>query len=184
VVQGVLQTRDLYTLRRGEWAYDNVQSDLIRVEDDIIKIKGGRAAWTCRFFDEPENTCRIYSDRPMECRLLQCQAPARLEESYRLGRLTRRDLLSDLEGLWELIEAHDKFCDYDSLRRLMEKDSARDKAAIDRQEAEMVRYDAELRHLMATKGGLDTEMLDFLLGRPVEFVLCVLKRRESESARR
>jgi hypothetical protein len=40
----------------------------------------------------------------------------------------------------------------------------------------MVRYDSELRRLMVAKGGLEAEMLDFLLGRPVEHVLRLFER--------
>ena len=177
VVQGTLQTRDLYTIRKGEWASDPVQGGLIRVEDDIIKIKGHGGAWTCRFLVEPANACRIYDDRPVECRRLECRDTARLEQTYRLGRLTRRDLLVDIEGLWELVEDHGRRCDYDILRGLMERNSGPGRAEIERQMAEMIRYDAELRRLMVARGGIEAEMMDFLLGRPVELVLRIFKRQ-------
>jgi Fe-S-cluster containining protein len=64
VMQGVIHTRHLYTIRKGEFARDPVRGDLIRVESDIIKIKGSGASWACRFLDEGANACRIYAHRP------------------------------------------------------------------------------------------------------------------------
>ena len=32
---------------------------------------------------------------------------------------------------------------------------------------EIIRYDTEIRKLVVSKGGLDPEMLDFILGRPL-----------------
>jgi Fe-S-cluster containining protein len=177
VAQGIIQPRDLYTIRKGEWASDPMQGGLIRVDDDIIKIKGCGGAWTCRFFDALANACRIYADRPVECTLLECRDTARLEQAYRLGRLTRRDLLADMEGLWGLIEDHGRRCDYDILRGIMEQDSGRGRAEAEGQMAEMIRYDAELRRLMVARGGLEAEMMDFLLGRPVEVVLRLFQRQ-------
>jgi hypothetical protein len=46
----------------------------------------------------------------------------------------------------------------------------------------MVRYDAEIRRLMVAQGGLEAEMLDFLLGRPVEYVLRLFERKAGEVA--
>jgi Fe-S-cluster containining protein len=184
VVHGAIQTRDLYTIRKGEWASDPVQGGLIRVDDDIIKIKGRGGAWTCRFLDETGNRCRIYADRPMECRLLECRDTVRLEQAYRFERLTRRDILVDIQGLWELVEDHGRRCDYDRLRGLLEQSSERDGVTAERQIAEAARYDAELRRLMTTRGGLDVEMIDFLLGRPVELVLRLLRRGNNESDQR
>jgi len=171
VMQGVIHTRHLYTIRKGEFARDPVQGDLIRVESDIIKIKGRGDSWACRFLDEGANACRIYEHRPLECRHLECWDTSRFRQIYGLGRLSRKDLLAGVEGLWELIEDHERRSDYDLFCRLPERRPGPGAAEVDRRAAEIARYDAELRRLMVTQGGLEPEMLDFLLGRPVETVL-------------
>jgi Fe-S-cluster containining protein len=176
VEQGVIHTRHLYTIRRGEWATDPVQGGLIRVDGDIIKIKGRSESWACRFLEDRTGACRIYADRPLECRLLECRDTARLEQAYRRGRLSRRDLLADVKGLWELIEDHERRCGVDGIRRLLERRSGRGRAGVEGELAGMVRYDAEIRRLMVSQGGLEAEMLDFLLGRPVEIVLRLIER--------
>jgi len=176
VEQGVIHTRHLYTIRKGEWAADPVQGGLIRVDGDIIKIKGRGGTWACRFLDDRTGTCHIYDDRPLECRLLECRDTARFEQAYRRGRLSRRDLLADVKGLWELIEDHERRCDVDGLRRLLECRSGRGRAGAERELAGMLHYDAEIRRLMVAQGGLEVEMLDFLLGRPVKIVLDLIER--------
>jgi hypothetical protein len=107
----------------------------------------------------------------VECRQLECWDTSRFEQVYRLGRLTRKDLLADVQGLWELIEGHERRCDYDRIRRHLESRTGTGAAGVDRDSAEVTRYDAELRRLMVGRGGVEPEMLDFLLGRPVETVL-------------
>jgi len=171
VLQGLIHTRHLYTIRKGEFAKDPVRGELIRVDGDIIKIKGREGSWVCRFLDEDANACRIYEHRPIECRQLECWDTARLEQVYRHGRLSRKDLLTDVQGLWELIEDHERRCDYDRIRRVPGGRPGTGAAEIDGGPAEITRYDAELRRLMVARGGLEPEMLDFLLGRPVETVL-------------
>lgn len=180
VMQGLIHTRHLYTIRKGEFARDPVRGDLIRVEGDIIKIKGREASWACRFLDEGASACRIYAHRPLECRHLECWDTSRFRQIYSLGRLSRRDLLAGVQGLWELVEDHARRCDYDRIRRPPECRPGPGAAEVDRGAAEIARYDAELRRLMVSQGGLEAEMLDFLLGRPVETILR-LDLRDSNS---
>ncbi|MBT8367361.1 MAG: YkgJ family cysteine cluster protein, partial [Deltaproteobacteria bacterium] len=66
--KGVIPARCLFTIRRGESAYDNVKGCLMPVDSDIIKIKGKEGTWTCIFFDAHNKGCSIYSHRPLECR--------------------------------------------------------------------------------------------------------------------
>lgn len=171
VTQGLIHTRHLYTIRRGELAHDPVRGGLVLVDADIIKIKGSGGSWTCRFLDDASNHCRIYDHRPLECRELECWNTSRLEQVYDRGRLSRRDLLARLDGLWDLIEAHEKSCSYDRIRAWLE---GLDAESMRRRLAEVKTYDAEIRKLMVSRGRLEPDMLDFLLGRPVEQVLRAL----------
>lgn len=173
VEEGFIHTRDLFTIRKGELARDPVLGRLIQVEDDIIKVKARGPAWACTFFGESSRSCRIYASRPLECRQLECWNTSRLEQIYACDRLSRCDLLSGVEGLWELIEDHSRRCDFDRIRSLLEA------GVEDREIAQMARYDVELRTLMIAQGGLEPEMLDFLLGRPLRQILPGLRRHAS-----
>jgi hypothetical protein len=177
VTDGVIHTRHLFTIRPGETARDPLRGGLVRAAGDIIKIKGCEGAWTCRFFDAEAATCRIYADRPLECRALDCRDPSRLEALYGEGRLARADLLSGVDGLWDLVADHDRRCDCTHARRLLTQPGA----GAERELAEMIRYDEELRRLMVGRGGLETDMLDFLLGRPMSLAVRLM-RTETEPA--
>jgi len=164
---GAIPSRCLFTIRKGELAYDNVQGCLMPLGSDIIKIKGKADTWTCIFFDEPNKQCTIYDDRPRECRALKCWDTRELEKMYARRRLTREDLVSEVEGLWDLIQDHQQRCDYAEIQSLIKdlagslKNNARQKLA------EIIKFDIEIRELVVTRGGMDPEMLDFLFGRPL-----------------
>jgi len=164
---GTIPSRCLFTIRKGELAYDNVQGCLMPLGSDIIKIKGKVDTWTCIFFDEPHKQCTIYNDRPRECRALKCWDTRELEKMYARRRLTREDLISEVEGLWDLIQDHQQRCDYTEIQNLI-KDLAGSRHNNARQKlAEIIKYDNEMRELVVTRGGMDPEMLDFLFGRPL-----------------
>ena len=164
---GVIPSRCLFTIRKGELAYDNVQGGLMPLDSDIIKIKGKADTWTCIFFDESSKQCSIYDDRPLECRALKCWDTRELEEMYARRRLTRDDLIAEVEGLWDLIQDHQKRCDYARIQNLIKDLAGSFKNNARRKLAELIKYDIEMRELVVSKGGMDPEMLDFLFGRPL-----------------
>jgi Fe-S-cluster containining protein len=165
IEKGKIPSKYLYTLRRGELAHDNVKGCLKPVESDIIKIKGKNGSWTCLFFDEVKKSCSIYEDRPLECRALKCWDTRQIEKIYANTRLTRKDLASGVKGLWDLIEDHQARCDYKRIQQLIKDMAGSKKNQARRKLVEIVRYDAEIRNLVVSKGGLDADILDFLFGR-------------------
>jgi Fe-S-cluster containining protein len=180
IEKGVIHTRYLYTLRKGELAYDNVRDCLAPVETDIIKLKGQNDSWTCIFFDEDQKACDIYDSRPLECRTLQCWDTRPLGAIYDKNRLTRKDLVSEIEGLWDLICDHQRRCDYGNIQKLVNALNGPDREGAQKELAEMIQYDTEIRKLVVSRGGLEVEMLDFLFGRPlVKTIGCYGLRVES-----
>jgi Fe-S-cluster containining protein len=160
--------KHLYTIREGELSYDNIQERRLPAATDIIKVKGRKDSWTCRFLDENQNQCRIYKFRPAECRALKCWDTRDIEEMYSKNRLTRQDLIATVEGLWDLIEEHQRRCSYETLQNLLSAlDGGKNNKALE-DISFMVRYDMEIRSLAVEKGGLDPEMTDFLFGRPLK----------------
>ena len=167
IEEGIIHSKYLYTIRKGELAYDNVKQSLEPVSSDVIKIKAKNNSRTCIFFNEAQSGCSIYENRPIECRALKCWDTQELEELYDKQRLTRKDLLSEIEGLWGLIRDHQERCNYQTIRKLVSTinsnkgDGAREKLT------EIIQYDTEIRKLVVSTAGLSAEMLDFLLGRPL-----------------
>jgi len=63
VQSGKLPLKDLYTIRKGEMARDNVKGALAPVKSELIKIKGAGRTWTCRYYAVDSKGCSIYEMR-------------------------------------------------------------------------------------------------------------------------
>jgi len=171
IEKGVIHSKYLYTIRKGEMAYDNVRQCLEPVSSDVIKLKGKGESWTCIFFDEKQNACTIYENRPIECRALKCWDTQALEDLYAKKHLKREDLIADIEGLWGIIKDHQARCNYETIQKLVNAINS-DRGSEARQKlAEIIQFDIEIRKLVVSRGGLDVEMLDFLFGRPLKQAL-------------
>ncbi len=167
VDSGRIPARCLFTIRRGELARDNVEDRLAPLTAEIIKIKGHSGRWTCHFYDRQSRGCGIYEHRPLECRALNCRDTRRIARVYASDRLTRRDLLSEVQGLWELIEEHEQRCGYDGLDKRVNEGLQGGRVKQEPAILEVIRYDAHIRQLAVEKAGLDARMLDFIFGRPL-----------------
>jgi Fe-S-cluster containining protein len=167
VEQGQIPLKSLMTVRRGEFAYDPVAEALAPLDEEIIKIKSEDPLRACIYFDNRKAACRIHADRPSECRLLKCWDTADFEAVYQKDRLTRADLIADVEGLWAMVAEHEHRCGYaDIRRRLAGTERPQDESGL-RRLAETIAYDIELRRLVTDSGRLDAQILDFLFGRPL-----------------
>jgi Fe-S-cluster containining protein len=144
IEKGLIHTRFLYTIRRGELARDNLHDRLMPQRTDVIKIKGQGGTWTCHFYDRKNRCCSIYEHRPVECRALKCWDVSEIRALYAVDRLTREDLLGDVEGLWELVRDHQRRCSYRRLGELAGRLNDDDKNAAAEILA-IVQYDTELR---------------------------------------
>jgi Fe-S-cluster containining protein len=167
VESGAILASRLYTLRKGEIARDPVRKGLITVGTDVIKVKGRPDAWTCVFFDGEKKRCRVYDDRPLECRAMECWDTREIERVCRSAHLTRKDLLREAAGLWDFIDAHEKRCGYDEVRRLAADPASGTGGPAAGVLLEMIRYDAAVRELAVEKGNVDPAHLEFLFGRPL-----------------
>jgi len=173
VESGRIPLKHLFTIRQGEPAFDNVAGVIAPAVTDIIKLKGiWEGSEVCCFYDPGPKGCRIYADRPSECRALKCWDTQEIESLYNCRRLTRRRLLSRVEGLWDMVQDHQQRCDYGHVADLA-ADLKRTSSAAESQKKllELIRYDESLRQITCEKAGLDPEMLPFLFGRPLSFTI-------------
>jgi Fe-S-cluster containining protein len=168
---GRIQAKDLFTIRKGEPALENVQGKILPVITDIIKIKGKKGVWECLFLDRETSRCRIYANRPVECRALRCWDTREIETMYHRNRLTRRDLLQNVAGLWDLVEDHQRRCDYGIIQGLAGKSGEVPDKTSRKKLLEIVGFDTHIRILTTQQGGIDMALTDFLLGRPLSVTL-------------
>jgi Fe-S-cluster containining protein len=171
IQDGIIPSRHLYTIRKNEPVYENVKGYILPAPSDIIKIKDKPGSSTCIFFDEKSRNCNIYKNRPIECRLLQCWNTRDIEKQYAINRLTRKDLLSDMDDIWKLVCDHQKRCDYAGINHLLKPGVNTLPKTAPPAVKEMMRYDFHLRNLLAEKGGIDPDIMDFLFGKPLQETL-------------
>ena len=88
--QGIILTKYLFTIRKGELAYDNIRQELLPQSSELIKIKGKNNSSTCIFFKESDKKCEIYQNRPTECKAMKCWDTGEIEKIYSKNSLPRR----------------------------------------------------------------------------------------------
>jgi hypothetical protein len=66
-----------------------------------------------------------------------------------------------------LVEDHQARCDYEKIQKLIEGLAGSSRKNSRRELLEIIHYDAEIRELVVSKGGLEPGMLEFLFGRPL-----------------
>jgi Fe-S-cluster containining protein len=170
--QGVINRSDLMTLRFGEIGFSAAQNDLVLVSEEQVKLKEKSGSRECLFFNSEENKCRIYENRPLQCRIMECWNPEGFKTLEGRRFLSRKDLLNPDDPFIPIIEAHSKRCDLSRLHDILGR---RQKGgAFSQQEVlEMVLYDQHLREFLREKQGLSDEHLEFLFGRPLRELLSV-----------
>ncbi len=172
VESGKIPLKCLFTIRKGEPAYDNIKGRVAPAVSDIIKIKSAADNdSTCMFLDQAQVACTIYGQRPIECRLLSCRDTREIVAFYEKERLGRYDLLSKLAGLSDLVAEHQKRCDYGRVAQWAEAIKKTKDGESIRTILELIRYDLSLRKVTVERTRLDPEMLEFLFGRPLSVTI-------------
>jgi Fe-S-cluster containining protein len=169
--EGLIQAQDLFTIRQGELAHENVQGRISPVKTDIIKIKGKKGIWECTFLNDKTNRCVIYENRPLECQTLMCWDTRKIEAIYHRTRLTRKDLLQNVAGLWELVEDHQRRCDYRIILGLAGKSGEVPGNRSRKKLLEIIEFDTQIRLLTTQQGGIQMALTEFLFGRPLTVTL-------------
>jgi Fe-S-cluster containining protein len=160
----VLGWNDVYTLRAGEKA-TNREGEVTALPEERLKVREVPGSRQCWFYLAANQTCRIYADRPEQCRRQNCWGepppPAAPEEL-----LQRRHLLMAVPEVWDLVQEHQDRCDCAQVARRLAEVGAGDEAAGDAL-FEALHFDHYLRRLLLDEWELTPEAAEFLLGRPL-----------------
>ncbi len=163
------------TIRRGELGFDPKALAVIPLKEEIIKLRGQANTHTCIFFSEETSGCTRYDARPIECSALDCKNPENLLKIYSENLISRKDIFSDAQGLWEVIEEHEKQCPMAEILSLLPK--LRNNSNNNDKEAgkELIMYaimDDHFRQAVQKKMQIDNvHMMNLLFGRPLQTVL-------------
>ncbi|MFO7932021.1 MAG: YkgJ family cysteine cluster protein [Desulfosalsimonas sp.] len=172
VVQKKIAPENLYTIRKGELVYDNVNGGLMKTAAEIIKIKSAEGSGACIYYDREQSACSIYEIRPVECRVMECWNTAAAEAFYALDRIDRNSVFGNVDWIMDLIRTHEEKCGYEAIGELVENRRRRQPGAADKI-SEALRYDAEMRRVLKEKTGLNAEFMDLVFGRPLEKTISV-----------
>ncbi|MGO8760587.1 MAG: YkgJ family cysteine cluster protein [Desulfobaccales bacterium] len=160
----VLGWDDVYTLRAGEKA-TNREGEVTALKEERLKVREVPGSRQCWFYLAANRTCRIYADRPEQCRRQQCWGepppPAGSEEL-----LQRRHLFVAVPEVWDLIQEHQARCDCTQVARRLAQVGAGDDTAGDAL-FEALHFDHYLRRMLIDDWGLTPGATEFILGRPL-----------------
>jgi Fe-S-cluster containining protein len=162
--QEVLTWNEVYTLRPGEkiTTREGQASTLAEERLKIREVPGSRQCW---FYLAATQSCRIYEQRPEQCRRQQCWGeeaagpdPAEL--------LNREAILSKVPEVWEMVQAHEERC---GLGRVLQalKGLETDADAAGEALFDALHFDHYLRGMLQEEWELSPAAAEFILGRPL-----------------
>jgi len=178
VEAGVIQRRDLVTLRSGEVVHENVAGGLATLTTELVKLAGRGSGFSCRFHDASAKACGIHDSRPVECRALFCEDTTAIKGLYREERATRADMIAPGGGLWELVEFHERTWPAAMAVTLARK-AARGDVAARESLAGLASAEAAFREAFRQRAGLADEELDYYFGRSLARICAPFGNRVS-----
>lgn len=171
VSQGRLQTGILLTLRQGEPAYDQPAGVVAPLPEEIVKIQYGADGRACMYYSPNDQSCHIYDQRPLECRLQACWDDAPLRSAYGKGRIRRRDLLAPESAALQLAQMHEEQCSFATLAEAAGQLLQTPSAAAEANVLELLERDAAIRTGLARRLEQPEMAIQgyclFLFGRPM-----------------
>lgn len=168
--RGIIKRTELITLRSGEIGFSNDVQDLMLITEERIKVKEKPGGRECLFLETATNGCRIYEDRPLQCRVMECWNPDQYKELNSKKYLSRKELLNPEDPLWPVIESHNQRC---ALPRLQKALSRLKRGFTDVQEeaVDILLYDHHIRGFIEEKYEIGRENQLLLFGRPLSDLL-------------
>jgi Fe-S-cluster containining protein len=168
---GHIPLNNLFTIRKDEPVYDNVQGCITSALSEIIRVKSLQGSTTCVFFSSKNNNCNIYNKRPLECRILECWDTREIEEIYNKGRLSRQELFAKAPHINHLIEYHENRCAYQLIKNLIRQlDRDKKKNAL-KNIRELLSFDNHFRLLAIEKSVCKADTMEILFGLPLQKIL-------------
>lgn len=170
-LQGEVGRQHLVTFRQGEHVFDNVQNKVLTLDREMVRIRSLPRSQTCIFYESGQRACRIYPQRPLECRVFACWDPQDLLHRYAKDRMQRMDLVSPDSALGQIISEHERMCPWGRVMDLL-PGVQRDPDSVQAQElAAILEADQGMRQGLQEKAGALEPELDFILGRSMAAVV-------------
>ncbi|TAN44892.1 MAG: YkgJ family cysteine cluster protein [Nitrospirae bacterium] len=165
LMSGTLSQDSLYAVREGELVFVPGEQEPKEFFIEVIKVKEKNEGGEC-FFYEGSGTCRIYENRPAQCRDYQCWAPSECLTGIDSTRILRKDIFGGVPFLMDAIARHNEKCSYEKLGVSLARAAGGDEEGME-DVIDMLQYDNSLRELLKEKLGITPDAADLVLGRPL-----------------
>jgi Fe-S-cluster containining protein len=162
---GVLSYSDAVTVRDGERLCSYSDGRIYESFMELVKIRCREHSSVCIFYSN-EDGCRIYENRPAQCRKYECWSPMDLYSGLGSDALGRKELFNGVDVLMEIIGKHEARCSYKGLSHALERLAEGDEAAVE-EVMDMLQYDTYIRPFLTEKFDVPEGALDLVLGRPL-----------------
>ena len=154
----------LVTLRSGERARAPETGEPFDLPAEHIKVREDPETGACVFYDDEGERCRIYVNRPLQCRAQACWDPEPGLELLEEARLSRSRLLEEVPVLRDLVLEHDRRWPFSALRDAMGTLESTTGEGVEGA-LRLLAEEASFREIVAEKMGIPAEVMDFLFGR-------------------
>ncbi len=162
--QEVLTWNEVYTLRPGEQVTSR-EGKATTLQEERLKVREVPGSRQCWFYLAATRSCRIYEQRPEQCRRQQCwgeEAPAPAPEEL----LTREALLAGVPEVWDLVRAHQERCALSRVLKALQGLETDPDAAGDAL-FDALHFDHYLRRMLEKEWELSPGAVEFILGQPL-----------------
>lgn len=156
--------KELVTLRSGERARAPEDGEPFDLPEEHLKIREDPETGACVFYDEEGEKCRIYVNRPLQCRAQACWDPEPGLELMEEARLSRARLFQEVPVLRDLILEHERRWPFSALREAMGRIESSSGEKVE-DALRLLAEEASFRELVEEKMGVPTEVMSFLFGR-------------------
>jgi Fe-S-cluster containining protein len=166
IEEGVLDKKNLITLRKGELVTNIVENTVEPSVDEAIKVREKQGTQRgCLFYEGAYKTCTIYAARPLQCTALKCWDNREILEVLGRPKLRRRDVIPD-GVLFGLMEAHENRCSYTVVEDHVWRISTEGTRAVEGL-LDLLKFDFHLRPFVSQKLNIPPDEMDFFFGRPL-----------------
>ncbi len=162
IKKNIIRPDQLVVIRDGEPAYNPIPDAVEPTSCEMLKIQGQSGGWQCLFYDATQKSCSIHTNRPLECRLLQCQDTAAILAVTGKDCLNRQDIIAQDDPILPHIQAFEQ-CSWHKVHALLATLGPESIAALEK----ILHTDLFLREQAITQLQLTLAQELFYFGRPM-----------------
>lgn len=171
LLNGFINYQHLITLRKGEKVFNPVKERFENLEFELIKIKNRDDGTSCYFFNETSNSCLIYENRPIECRLLKCWDTSDIIKIIGKNTIKRKDIINSYDPIIEIIDSHEQDCSGHEIEKLLSLVNLNENREIFKRLTIFLQKDISIRKFTFENLDVNRDYELFLFGRPMTQIL-------------